>query len=625
MTSPANSKASRLASIALLLALIAGAAIPVDLVLHARSVTGAMGFPLDDAWIHLTYARTLAEHGQFSYFPGDPATSGSTSPLFTLIEAALFRLVHDEKRLALGLSVLGHAAFLVLFAAWARRRLGSASWAAAAVLLVAFDHRLAILAASGMETSFFLLAMALAFWARLSGRTTLMGVALGLAVWLRPDGLLLAAVFAIDAFLPRGETAGRKRKEAAPRPGTSTRPWIVFGAFVAAWVVFNWSTGHTLLPNTFAAKTAFYRGATRGTFLTQDVLPAFLTTGWIPLLPVLLFAIGREAVRLFRGRPGEARLEVLWTLALVLAYFLFLPYGHRFQRYLMPAVPAAAIASLVALRAVLHHPRLSGFARPLRRPGSALGATLASLAVLAMAAFAIPTTAGEYADIVRYHQARHERTGRWLAEHTPPTAVVATHDIGAIGFYSHRRVIDTVGLITPEVVKTLGTPNYPNMLELLFERRGVTHIAAFEDWLPVDNVAPLFETEAQGEVMRVFPWHTGRTHVVKGRAWSEAAAASAAIQRGDNDLAIQALGRGLGADNRSSQMWFMLGIALGNVERNEDAERAFRRALVLYPDWQDAREALLETLVRQDKPITQADLGVPTPADTAASDSIRRR
>ena len=617
MTSQPPAKTSRLASIALVLAVIAGVAIPVDLVLHARSVTGAPGLPLDDAWIHLTYARTLAEHGQYSHFPGAPTTSGSTAPLLTLIEAALFRVVRDEKLLGLGLSLLAHAAFLVTFAAWARRRLGSAAWAAAAVLMIAFDHRLAILAASAMETSLFLAFTALAFHARLRGRAMLAAAALGASVWVRPDGLMLAAVFAVDALLPSGRAASQKRRTAEPGP-RARGPLLVFAGLVLAYFAFNWVTGHALLPNTVPAKMAFYGGNTRASFVAESVVPAFLTVGWIPILPLLLFAIGREAWLALRGRPGEARLEIGWTVALVLAYLLLLPYGHRYQRYLMPALPAATVAALVALRALLAQPRLARLTRPLRQPGRAwAGAVLAGLAVLALGALAIPPTAGEYAEVVRHLQARHERTGRWLAENTPPAAVVATHDIGAVGFYSRRRIVDTVGLVTPEIRPALRTANYPALLERVFAGEGVAYVAAIEDWLPVDNVPPLFETDAGAEVMRVFPWRPERTHIVHGRAWNEAATAGAAIERGDFDLAIQALGRGIAVDNRSSQLWFLLGVALGNADRGADAERAFRRAVQLNPDWSEARDGLISALMAQSKPIYESDLGTSAPADSA--------
>ena len=43
-----------------------------------------VGFPLDDSWIHLTYARNFAEHGEWAFRLGE-RSAGSTSPLWTFL------------------------------------------------------------------------------------------------------------------------------------------------------------------------------------------------------------------------------------------------------------------------------------------------------------------------------------------------------------------------------------------------------------------------------------------------------------------------------------------------------------------------------------------------------------
>ncbi|MGH2668974.1 MAG: hypothetical protein ACRDH5_07650, partial [bacterium] len=50
--------------------------------------------------------------------------------------------------------------------------------------------------------------------------------------------------------------------------------------------------------------------------------------------------------------------------------------------------------------------------------------------------------------------------GRWLDREAAPDAVIATPDIGAIGYYGRRRVIDLAGLVTPPMVPHLMRDTY---------------------------------------------------------------------------------------------------------------------------------------------------------------------
>src|SRR5258705_1317730 len=43
-----------------------------------------IGFPRDDSWIHLTYARNFAEHGEWAFRLGE-RSAGSTAPLWTVL------------------------------------------------------------------------------------------------------------------------------------------------------------------------------------------------------------------------------------------------------------------------------------------------------------------------------------------------------------------------------------------------------------------------------------------------------------------------------------------------------------------------------------------------------------
>src|SRR5690606_6927715 len=59
--------------------------------LLASQFTYAIGFPLDDSWIHQTYARNLAQNGEWAFRPGIPS-AGSTAPLWSALLAIGFLL-----------------------------------------------------------------------------------------------------------------------------------------------------------------------------------------------------------------------------------------------------------------------------------------------------------------------------------------------------------------------------------------------------------------------------------------------------------------------------------------------------------------------------------------------------
>src|SRR5207249_2556866 len=86
--------------------LVVALAVPLAVLLTSeRRIAGAAGFPLDDSWIHLQFARNIAEGAGFSYNPGVPV-AGSTAPLWTLLFAALAPLARPESIVLLPLIAL---------------------------------------------------------------------------------------------------------------------------------------------------------------------------------------------------------------------------------------------------------------------------------------------------------------------------------------------------------------------------------------------------------------------------------------------------------------------------------------------------------------------------------------
>ena len=169
---------------------------------------GSLGFPLDDAWIHQTYARNLVRYGQFAYVPGQPST-GSTAPLWTLLLSAGYFLRLDFKLWAFCLGLV-----LQTLTAWAACRLASRLWpqqakvALFAGLFCALEWHLVWAAFSGMETILFIL-LALLLMEQCSNlksqisnlkSTMTIGLLGGLLTVTRPEGIVLFALIALDAL-----------------------------------------------------------------------------------------------------------------------------------------------------------------------------------------------------------------------------------------------------------------------------------------------------------------------------------------------------------------------------------------------------------------------------------------
>ena len=170
------------------------------------------GFPLDDSWIHQTYARNLAELGEFSFIPGQPS-GGSTSPLWTALLAIGYALHIPYLAWTYflgGLSLVGIGAAGIAFS----RQLADPgqipyAWVGAFLVL---EWHLVWAAGSGMETALYA-AIILLFFILLfekQVRWLCAGLFVGVGIWLRPDGLTLLGpiawviFFSINSWKRRG-------------------------------------------------------------------------------------------------------------------------------------------------------------------------------------------------------------------------------------------------------------------------------------------------------------------------------------------------------------------------------------------------------------------------------------
>lgn len=184
--------------------------------------------------------------------------------------------------------------------------------------------------------------------------------------------------------------------------------------------------------------------------------------------------------------------EESWLIPLVLIGFpvlrgILAPFkGATFQqgRYAAYLLPLLTVIGLVGLRCawnLLREGLSYGVARRWRRGlvGIVWMVVLGNLLVMNVRQGS--DYAAHVADIDRMHVAM----GRWLATNTPSDAVVATNDIGAISYFSERRIVDIVGLATPEVLAYLAPGVAADLGVLSFlEKVQPDYLVILPNWYP---------------------------------------------------------------------------------------------------------------------------------------------
>ncbi len=475
-----------------------------------RATGGVLGFPLDDSYIHLQFARNLAEAEGLSFRDGRPV-AGSTAPLWTALLSLGFLV---SLPFALFWSKLLGASLFVVSAFELRglaRQLGArASLGLLAGCLLLFTDTLAFSALSGMEVPLFiaLTLRGMRCWVSEweSGLDSLVAPSLWMfaaSVLARPEGLLLLAL-ALSARLIRRLRRTRMTEFAREALVCVAMISIILLPTAGFFQLINGSP----LPTTFAVKAGIGHRllpSTRDVWSFVEVL--FRVQPWMTFLS----GAGLLALVL-RRRP---LLPALWFLSLPLAYSGLTPPGHtillgNFGRYAFPMLPFAVLLGVLALEELLHGledcarspapsaPALSaptpcaptsfaptvasasgGWHRLVGRDAvvtatKRLGtAALALVAVVLVVPSALATVrgAGRSAVAVGNVLESDVAAALYVAKELPD-ARIGAQDIGALGLYSDNEVVDLVGLVNPEILPYLRGAqqgSHPSGLAGLFE------------------------------------------------------------------------------------------------------------------------------------------------------------
>lgn len=580
--------------------MIAGVVVSYLFGSHAYETNKQFGFPLDDPWIHLQFAKNLNEYGSFSYYKNEMVTAGSTSPLYTIFLAVGFFFTSNEMMLSyvLGVAFLLLAAYFMFKIVSALHSDASSSVSIllglSASLLLLLEPRMQWAALSGMETTLFMCALLATLYFYHAKQSIAFGVAAGLLVWTRPEAVILFIAIALDVIYHVFWVASRKTKKKSDKVAPPSSDWLKKSLVIAAvcsavYAGFNLYLSGSVFPNTFAAKLKYYGAGTSANFPTHVF--HFLVDGQMMLIAV--FAGIGTAVVVFRviKRQAQSHLAaLLFSFGLFLAYWMKLPYLYQEGRYMMPLVPFVLMLGIFGLQSATDGKK--GLFKSMRATRILVLQAVVILIAGTQFANASLEKRNEYAGMCLYINDRQVRTAKWLHDNTPENAIVGTHDIGAIAYYSGRKIADMVGLVSPEMIERIGNLN---RLHQFLVEKNVSHIAVLRNWFEVVNQQPLFQTDERNpEIMEVFLFDRQQTHFTPQEAGRMIAVAGQYLYQNQFNTAMNLLGRALSVDPRNSKAHHFLGIALMMSERFDEATREFDSALRIYPGFVDARIGLAQ-------------------------------
>ena len=457
-------------------------------------------YTVDDTYITLHYARTIADGIGAVFNPGEHV-EGYSCPAWVFLLAGCFAVGIDALITAKFSGIVCSLLLCVLLYYTLRRMSIDPRIRAAAILGMGTLPGLQIHGVSGMETLPFTLLLATAVSLSVlthsrSVKSIVLPLLLILIAAMRPEGMLLFPVLIGISWI--------REKSVRIRAGL-----LSAGLVVVILLLLRYSYYGRLLPNTWLAKPS--------PLLHYLLSAPFSTASFLELIR----SIGELLLASPGSAPGALLLVLIiaayslrrsdtctWTaLATVVVGATFVAYaahdwmpGHRF------ALPFAYPLMLLAARGFdgLQNKMAASDARNL---SSAFLIIPVLLITWNMANTAYwwnryaKQTVNPALDSSQYIQ-----MGRWLNRNSKDTDVVLCYEIGAIGYFSRRQLLDHEGLISWDIAGIIHTTPGYDAIRYGNEIQAMNSIVSYcvdraPDWLLVRS-----KSAASMEIGRPVPW-----------------------------------------------------------------------------------------------------------------------
>lgn len=394
---------------------------------HKEPLASVIGVPLDDVYIHCRYAANLLAGNVYCFNPGLIVTA-DTSPLWVVLIAfgGLF-----TSQIHIVAVVLSSLFYLILAPTNYRLALSlglDKRWSVFVGICTLLAARIVWSALSGMEITLACFLTILAIKVHVDSQregkpTVLEGILLALAIAARPELMFLAGLSFVDWVLFLGRTNKHYKSLLLP----------IFFFLIFVSLVFA-------LPLIERGSLVYHSSVVQGAGIS--LLPN-ITYLWFAC-KILLFSIAPPVIVALLSpallwQEHKWRLLIVFGLGLPILLSFVAPQFRHHGRYFFPTMPILIVVGAAVLASFFSKEHLKKYV------------WCVQIALSCFALVGAGIWANNYVNCVSNINDQHVEASEWIEKNAKDGDVIAAQDVGAIGYFTKKNVIDLVGLVSPEM------------------------------------------------------------------------------------------------------------------------------------------------------------------------------
>jgi len=405
----------------------------------------------DDSYITLKFASNFFRYHGIT-FDGTHYLVGATSPLH-IIFVALLGLFFKMETASLVVGIVFFVFSSTLVYLWTFKIYKEKVIALLAGVLMSTNGWLIFDALNGLETTMFICLSILTFYLFYEyERKVFYTIPLFLSIFTRPEGWFIASALWLWLMVQY-----RVKKDPTFLRCLIHSLVIFILLTIPYCLLYFYYTG-SIVTSTAYTKAIFFGevGApvikkvisfVKSLFLFYKILLYDLP---IVILPLIVFA------------KRILSITYLWFYYLIfyLFYFLLFPgaiaqYWCRYQHIFIPLLTMAICGGVYEL-----------LKKCRRKSLQSIMAVLIMISLIFNQTISFLNGEKTYSGATTCTRNVMIELALWLKYHTPPDSLIALHDIGAVGYFSDRKIVDLVGLTNPEITKYYLDKNHRRILPL---------------------------------------------------------------------------------------------------------------------------------------------------------------